>query len=505
MGINKTWWDILYTMSPSSFIDGFNDLPDYVIDDFMTVMHASVRSCGNWQRLGEVLRDRIIIDKTNKLKQYIVLFDENEFVRKSKYPTRRNRNKKVIPYVMGVDTVNIGKGVIRDGERILATRWLHPMLIQFCTEEIRHVIDEFGKLKSRPLPYITIDGAITSHSDINGNLKQELLILQHDKPPVRLESYKIGESDMKIVNHLVHINEERNVTEKVVVLIKTIDSDTLPILLLNMIDLIDPVTQNIEISIYLESEYKFNHKNSSNGKHKTKYIDVVSLWRGIIVYFNKKFPRIEHPILSMCLLLMLTKTDYVTGFKQIGPSKVWSNFCDRGHELFALPCNVLSESGYEVRVSQLITQEVSFGNKDKPNLFLLDEGLLFKFINYLYHKVLTKTEPRNDWSNMKTMEVLRDIGNKMDKGKIEKQKFKIKSDEDIMVTIRNLSWNLLYWCNEGCRPKIVPDPLVRDTSTNKSIYGWVEISMVIPVNTPIDEVYCSGDEDEDDDDSVEGE
>ncbi len=108
--------------------------------------------------------------------------------------------------------------------------------------------------------------------------------------------------------------------------IKSRDTDSIYILLLHIRGWIDIKTEKIKYGIFLESSGRDNCPGEKPRDMKPRFIDVVALWRSILVYFRDNYPGIPCPIETMILLILLTGSDYTDGFPQFGPAKIWESF-----------------------------------------------------------------------------------------------------------------------------------------------------------------------------------
>lgn len=509
MGINTAWKKILYEIVPDAFQEGLDCPIPVIIDDILIRLNRSIHCVKTGKKLGIDIRSWIMKTFTSDLEHYVVLIDENEFVHKSKHQERRSRKKGFLPFVEGKDNITIGPDELPDSQRLMASRWIYPQLFHFMTNEISKVIEDFAKriqenpvwpesktitkpnnnpnsktpIKYRMIPHLEIDGAI-----LEGN-KQEYVVFPRYPftPRYSAKSFHIGESDLKIVNH---INLKRDKGFKTI-LVRTIDSDVIPILLLNTINWIDQEDQNIQTDVYIECLFK----PDSKGSKIFNYINITKLWRGILDYFLKRFPKIEHPIFVMTLLMMSTKTDYVKGLKQIGPVTTWKAFHERGHEIFSF-----YDSKEKIHRQLITSVGTPFGNPRDGNLFVLNENLMIMFIGYLYHYEL-KIDTGSNFSKMQSLSEIKNKTDKIDKNRSKKTRYDMKTQDEVMVYIRNITWNLLHWCNSSTRLDLVPDPLLKHPKSQKPIYGWEDKIKHVTLEEFESNNYDSSSDDDDDDDS----
>lgn len=145
-------------------------------------------------------------------------------------------------------------------------------------------------------------------------------------------SNEIGEADMKFLYHIT-----KNI-ETGPVLIISCDGDVLPTLLLNVRDWIQNNKEGsgtIKNKIYLDCSAKTGIN---------EYVDIIELWRSIILDFSLKFPTVSNPIETLVFLMIISGTDFVDSYKQISAKRIWDCFSKYdGHLILYPKRNILEQ------------------------------------------------------------------------------------------------------------------------------------------------------------------
>ncbi len=208
--------------------------------------------------------------------------------------------------------------------------------------------------------------------------------------------YALGEADVKVFSWL--FAELKGKKTPQTVWICCYDTDSIPVLLLNMYKLIDPETGRIPHRIYLDLTYrntasidiedlseedrkllKENPRGASAWTLSTTVWDMVVLWRDIHRMFGQCFSGIRNPVETFCTLLVMGATDFVTRLVDTGIASLWETFRMGGYTL-------LSDAIHTRDVPSISEQIL-----DPPRVISFDEAALLRFTRYLYMMKLVYT------------------------------------------------------------------------------------------------------------------
>jgi hypothetical protein len=213
--------------------------------------------------------------------------------------------------------------------------------------------------------------------------------------------YALGEADLKVFSWIFAELKGKKTPQTVWVC--CYDTDSIPIILLNMYKLIDPDTGRIPHRIYLDLTYrntaaidiedlseedqrllKENPRGASAWTVSTAVWDMVALWRGIQTMFGRCFPGIRRPVETFCTLLVMGATDFVTRLTDTGISSLWEAFRMGGYAL-------LSDAVHTRENPSPSSFPLSGTGLDPPRKISFDEDALVRFTRYLYMMKLTCT------------------------------------------------------------------------------------------------------------------
>lgn len=463
MGINCKWKAILNEQFPGCFLDEIPSETDVIMVD----CSIAIRALSYFVYDGFTLKSRII-GFINKLTDYkpqkiILMFDEKEFVPKCKQATwDKRKNEKFEPYTiseMKEKDICFSDGKLPIMERVFCTPLLMEDLICFFCQTIED-IHKNAILECM----IVVDGCIQSSrlKKLKKCDKNKGLEIDLEKPvraniayyrkdvtdPVYVDSFRIGETDLKIVKH-IGLNSNKEIT------IFSSDSDSIPILLLNMRDWINKETGFLESTIYID----FGERSTKG----LRFLHVTELYRLVARYMISI--HIEHPIETMCILLILTGTDFVESQYFVGPSVIWSSF---------MKDNSIFRRG---NTEHVFSSDDRIGDTHTRHSVTIAEHLLKKFIEV--------SSPANGKRK------------KMNKEETKKPEVVLSLDS----CLRRGWWQLDYWINGGNSHPIDPIELrefkVEDIDKNGliiyidkkiSVNGWLYDSQEKKV-VPAQHVY----------------
>lgn len=423
MGISSEWVKILREEFASCFL---SEIPEgveisVIIDDFSLSMYQLVNGVETGQGLKAKCHARLKQFWTGSLRRYIVLFDESDYVPASKYPTQKKRIEasKDIPFSeeeIKVYEIKITEGRLPDIPRLMATPTLRRELYCVCAKFLSYTQYPIMKEKEeKQRVTLIIDGPLQSTPN-NSKVGNICTLIPAKVKPVYIDITPpsgIGESDLKVAKYLTQNKGES-------IFIRCYDSDMIPIILLNMRDLVNGVS--IDTKVFLDLTCPTNAYKS--GQYVRTIIDMVALWREITNLFKCEGQcRITSPIEVMCLLIVLSKTDFAEGFKGIGPKTVWKSFKAHGFREF----------GERQTVSMPMTL---YGDSTQTRRLIVAEHELLDFITKRCGK--------------------RAQGIEYGKG---------------IATIRRIFWNIDYWINGHKCTHF--NPLEIHPNEYIPIYGWM--------------------------------
>lgn len=358
MGIDTNWKKII-KKSPNIFGECFTDS---VADDFSPTvivrdLNLDIRSFGNGMCSWEELRtgfELYIKHFDFRATTIILCVDEPDHVPCAKEPEQRRRSSSFDTLsTEDIKQLEFGRGSFfanpvpenerkAYSQRIFNTRAILKWIFSYIAYIA--VTTEFPN----PMATVIVDGPDTQYINM---LQKKRAILpnlfifnlpsdpadcciyrmmpaeQNDVVHRRLfleQSSRIGEADLKIARQLLGLIP---LETSIDVLVQCKDTDLIPILLLNMRSFMhkSPV---IPVRLILDL---------SNAYGQGEYLDVRQMWQCIQLNLLPLYPHVKHPVETIVLLMVMSKTDYVANFKGVGSATVWKFFFDKGHSLMYPP------------------------------------------------------------------------------------------------------------------------------------------------------------------------
>lgn len=365
MGVDGGWSDILRNRYPETYLKDAPSNSDITVAiDNITEYLPHLMPCSNrdqqrhkWRDLFSRFYSRITnyINSHPNLRCYIVLFEDK--ISEPKRLLLRNNAKKrghVTPfstqeiYQCGLHSISDDSQIF-EPMRVLKTPLMMNYLYEYLTTRlIKHSFEVTGY---REVTIILVDARVKSNRMYGGDSQQQhiescniSIRLQkttsdyHSKiNPVMsivdqsMESFHLQGNEMKATRMISEVAIDGDVFD-----ILTPNFDQIPILLLNMRDWISPTKRIIPFQIYVD----LTHHQMTTNKIT---VDVRSLWRHIIVDFNRSFPVIIHPIETLCALMLFTGSDYVETCQGIDAKLVWHHFVSNGYQLLAGPIFLIDQ------------------------------------------------------------------------------------------------------------------------------------------------------------------
>ncbi len=493
MGLNTDWLEILEEHI------GYcheRELPagtrvHAIIEDGHVGLRLITYGAETWEEVGNRARKRTECGKRkygDHVDTVMVTYDESAHVPPSKRPTQRKRelaelNNKKHP-VVPLSDAEVNALVIERGRRIpepahefvrrmFLTRRTHDRLIRFCTAELalcalqptvhadrtQLVIDggrPEGIAAVAARAQLGVPFALDQHSSFQCARDGEgmrvfvgALRCADDRAPVPVctqASTRIGEGDLKIPDLICDLPPNTNVV------VRSNDSDMVAVLLLNARRWIDDANGGwVRYGVFIDSE-----KTGASGAGCI--VDVVSLWRCIVEYFARHYPLVDRAVDTMCLLMVLTGTDYAQGFRRLGPRTVWKAFREGGHRIF-------SETNEHGRCCWLQTHD-DVGEARNRYSIAISESALFRFVKLAYQVALRVSD-----ALCPDMDAVRKETQRRDADNCESARYNVTDDDGIRAELRRVWWTLDYWTN-GVTSLSYVDPLEMHPHTGLSMHGW---------------------------------
>ncbi len=483
MGIETSWKKILNQEFGFCYEESLPEGTEIevVIEDFSLNIRRVLIGLESWNELFSRLQNRVRSKTNPKLRRYVMVFDEGAHVPISKQLTQKKRmrteaKRSVMPFDGDeLRTIEIGESCSIPEpkdlflQRLVITRKLTPDLYSLCSENLARCA----------IPYDTtliLDGGYTKDLikkngdqirinqccvDDSSSLDEPHYITintrDRNEPDcfsqvtIGKSNFPIGEGDLKIPRNISHVNEGN-------IYIRSNDTDTIPILLLHMRSWINPATGYVRYGIFIDPENMRSQRN--------EIVDVVSLWRKILVHFRETYPGISAPIETLVMLILLTGSDYTDSFPQLGPKRVWDSFVDGGHRIM-FPNSKQQFANREWGSDQTVITQLSYGNPEQKYNVIFAEHRIFDFVRFMYQRFILKNT-----STVVDMKVIRRRAYERDSKCKEQSRWNIpQDDEEIYAKIRRVFWTLDYWLN-GSKSHCSVEPVALDPVTKKSLYGW---------------------------------
>ena len=233
---------------------------------------------------------------------------------------------------------------------------------------------------------------------------------------------------------------------------------------------------------------------STSEDREIRIFNVMNLWRSLLRVFSPELPRTQshdsdmgtvgpngspgwktnkttpwltHPIEVICLLLVITKSDYVEALNHFSPKRVWDRFYRHcGWQFFSHPTAVTVHPDPLTLIG-----EDQYSIVPRQRRLMYNENAIRDFIQYVYWCEIFR-DPKIDYYPIERMKSIPDIVQRL----IEKQSKTFLVDDIVhehrlMARVRRITWNLDYWFNgpQGLTWYI----FARHGDTNLSIFGWV--------------------------------
>lgn len=355
MGIDGQWKHRFREKWPECFLQciPLDKIVHVIIEDYSLRIYKFVYKCKDPRDVAINSCKWLMNNYTPGIETIIVLFDEHS--PPAKKPKQESRDKSKNPLTLEeIKTLKINisdiNGYMDQNERILRTPSLKHKLHYLCSKHLLS-LDFSALFSNNHSPYMQqqqqrnkkfclwIDGArINEHKNFIDEPK--CCVISHpDKSIMCIDSFGIGESDLKVVNH---ISRNRGKT----IVVSSYDGDMIPILLLNMRDWISRDTGMLDVQVYLDLCVDMNPRpercNTVNGTATTKkkedikfdIIDINKLWISMIM--GSEFPILKsmpYPIETICMLIILCETDFVEGLQDVGITTIWTAFHEKGYSI----------------------------------------------------------------------------------------------------------------------------------------------------------------------------
>ncbi len=516
-----------------------------IIDDMSLNIRRVMYGLTNWDELGRRLRRRITSADSKHLKRYVVTFEEPDNVPASKQPeqeTRKIRTQKDGIFPLS-DEENAAL-IIESGavlpttgdaylQRMMATRGVHDRLYAFCTEQIASAVfppivttDTGENRRETRSVDLIIDGARLSTIDERTKRDPsgaDVVLIdsssvdkdkpayasvstrrnENDKAIVRaFKSMGIGEGDLKIVAAISDVRGGN-------VVVRSCDSDTIPILLLNMRRWLDPATGQSRFGIFIDMTSRYAAPKDGEVP-RGDIVDIVSLWRSIHVHFRSRYPGIRHPIETVALLMILTGCDYGEGFRKLGPATIWRAFEDGGSDILcgrkaSVAATADDYADANTAPNSTPSTDMNYGNKGQRYPLTYNEDNIVAFVTYAYHRELVPKPKKRKVNGVMiyangqsdhpyfappSMAENRRIARAKDATyKDEKSMWKIRTNEEIAAVVRRTWWTQDYWMNGTLRTNPYMNPTAMDRASSKSLHGW---EVGVNRSTGLQRVECAG-------------
>jgi hypothetical protein len=387
MGIDTNWKAKLRELYPSAWMFQIPQelRADVLIDDMTLNLRRAMYKMTQGKDIEVWLKKRIEMYGMSGIRSYVALFDESEFVPEAKQETQDTRDKAEKNRPFSAEEIHSQKIRVTDAllpmvTRLLATRSLNAERTRYATKKLMEI--EFDK-KLSGLTIFVDGGREVSDSSTGTMLVPKFLVRNlGTKNVARMDSNQIGESDLKLVRHISR--QEKGS----VIYILTCDTDTIPILLLHMLEWIDPADGAIRYKIYLNTSVNGDSKQPSRAKNPKpeapEVVDLSELWRSIIRTFRERFPGVKNPVETMVLLMIMTGTDFVSNFHGIACNRMWEIFENGGHRIFS--------DTEQAMMCGFATTEPSWRGEEL-HIAVIAEHVLYRWVVYLFYRLVIGDEP----------------------------------------------------------------------------------------------------------------
>jgi hypothetical protein len=503
-----------------------------IIDDF----HISVRNVAHkiksYSEIPERMKKRIFERVTPDTKEYIISVDESEYVPKSKQPTQIARTGETFTdeeksfIKIGIDPVfphqlnymsedeffrkfNSTRGIISEVQHFVCSSLLdinasdmrnaNNLNITFNGFNYENTKRNGFIIHPNPFsPKKVIPPWKVGSEEEKPKTKTVIYKIDENRSISVYESDKIGEVDIKMIRDIFSHSQKY----KGDVLIRTTDSDAIPILLLCMRDYISRESPNFTFNVYIE------YPKKEDDERIFIYFDVIEAWRSIITYFSKCSPFFVCPIEAIVSLMLLGGSDYTDGLPGISPKELWE-FCVGGGFNY-LMCkineyntNTVENQPVEDIDAIITTSKNGFYerhavkiNQDKFYVFIVNL-YFFKYRKFMTLPVdLTLFEILRKDINEKELntykEAMEKVAAKRNNGIKTRSPNRpkiIPNYSEIQSNLRRMWWTIDTWING---PKPIPEPIMDPLSVSKnklSIMGWEQDPNGIVIKSRKVELY----------------
>ena len=435
-----------------------------VIDDFSLYLFrimASKTAVDTGYDVAQRVSEHIIlyIRPLSRVSQYVVMMDEREFTPSSKIPTQHaraesERRRGNIPWSKAdVEKMNIkiSDGRLPDKKRVMITTATRHDLFRYVTEAICTMDLSCGSAEKNSWPDIIVDGGRRVESTIDQDdyvisqgriftyrYRASAATVGAHNPCQSEPSLRIGESDVKAVWH-IHAVVRRGPPFPATIVVRSCDGDMIPILLLNMRDWISPTERRVPFRLLLDM--------SRGSDEKPRILDMVALWRRLILSFKKRFPDTRYPIETFSFLTILSGSDFVKNYPGMGAKTAWRFFSEcGGHRLIENGSQDVPSTHPMFRVEN---ETIGLGQKASARRIQLEENTYRRYILRHYQEASSGT------GTLKTM---------------RRYCSQIPNDSQILAQSRRTYWNMDYWIN--CPRHYMIDPLEKHEQSGASVWGW---------------------------------
>lgn len=485
MGIHKTWKSYLIELYPNCW---YKNLPDevkvnHIIDDWTIRYYGLVSGARTGTDIQVNIKNIFLYyhkDSLRFTKEISVLFDEREYTPLAKQVKQRERKKNATkysnatPYTMKEimeNRIRISDGILPDLDRIALTPRLIDDVFRYCTDFIRDSNHEIllrstiwvhgGRETSKDddLKTVPIEFKKTNFEN-NAYDPNTNYVLNNNQSNITIIKGTpiMGETDIKIVHHINNSNYRD-------ILVRSSDSDTICILLLNMRNWLS--------------------KDTGGGKTLfTKHIwwddcfgnilDVNALWLSIIERFKKKYNLTKYYIETMVILMLISGSDFNNNFNGLGPKTVYSNFEDTGYD-------VMFGSDKEPLID-FKNDTFVINDSQKRASIVIKESKMIRFMETFFVKKMFKKKPYDtkrkkrgsneyDDNNSDRMSI-DDFSDKNNGFLVDK--FKIPNKAELAAWTRRIWWLLDYWMNAYKKCGYMNEIEI-DDKTKLSKCGYIQI------------------------------
>ena len=531
MGIHTQWIDRLkgiFGWPKMSAEDACNI--DFIVDDAELSVRRLFGAAEKWEDVSARAVERVMLMLNAKsAKCYYLLFDDPKYVPTNKGIEQSMRNRSAEPFNPAEQrAIKVGESAIpvpsaEFFSRFMATRPLRVALrsylaLSLCKTKLppgkRIVVDAVVPrviVSSSGSGYTVtnldeVDSADASSSaaaaaaaaaavasigldiDVGSatNLDEPTIITITGREDgtgndvhVSPKGNEVGEADFKIPYWISRLPssvpdpcpEDAERTRKPNVFVRSYDTDTFTILLLNMrrwcerrYDDAGKPVGNIKYNIFVDANAPQRKRENARD-----VLNFVAFYTDIFMTLRVSHPNMRHPIEMLCTILLLCGSDYLkiattnqtTGdlaylhnHRGLGPAGIWNAF------QHPTGIKILYPSGMEAQPPVKIESVVD--DVESCIRIQIDEKRIYNFIAFAHHKNIL-----GEWADLA---LFRDYYNYSNIRRAASGRQMPVHSKDIYVFIRQLAWNLGYLVN-GLSTAPFDNPFAQ-THDGTSIYGW---------------------------------